>query len=217
LGGTKEFGEPRLGGDVPNGDPGGEPTKNLAGQSLWYRWTAPKSGPAKILTSGAGFKTVLGVFVGPEANNLFNAANPQNLGVISSTPNSLEFRVIGGETYSIAVDGEKGKVGDISLVVAQGPLISVTGNPNFGPRKIGSKTSKSITVRNLGTSTLKIRSVTLPNRYRAKLKKSIEPGKSASISVEFSPNAVKSFNGPITVNSNAVSGKNTVFVTGKGF
>jgi hypothetical protein len=85
---TKEVGEPDH-----VGDPGGA--------SVWYRWTAPKSGHTEIGACGGLFDTLLAVYTG----STVDALSPV---VLDSRPVPcfVNFTATAGTTYRIAVDGK---------------------------------------------------------------------------------------------------------------
>jgi hypothetical protein len=84
-GATKQVGEPEHGGD-----PGGA--------SVWYTWTAPMSGTARI-TACCGWPPLLGVYSG----GAVDALTPVPLG--PGAPVNATFAVEAGVEYRIAVDG----------------------------------------------------------------------------------------------------------------
>lgn len=83
---TKEPGEPDH-----VGDPGGA--------SVWYRWTAPRSGHAEV-GACASFNILLGLYTG----NAVNALAPVPL-ESRPVPCFVNFVATAGTTYRIAVDG----------------------------------------------------------------------------------------------------------------
>jgi len=86
-GADKEDGEPEHGGD-----PGGA--------SVWYSWTAPESGSARIHTCCSG-PEIVGVYAGDSLGALTPV--PPGDGLFPGDP---AFTVGAGTTYRIAVDGE---------------------------------------------------------------------------------------------------------------
>jgi hypothetical protein len=80
---TKESGEPKHAGDS-------------GGSSVWYSWTAPESGLARIGLC-CGTAQLLGVYTG----GAVNALTP-----VQSGKGSVEVSVTAGTTYRIAVDSE---------------------------------------------------------------------------------------------------------------
>jgi len=86
------------------------------GASLWWSWTAPKSGTVTISTSGSTFDTLLGVYTGDELATLKHiAANDDAEGHRSSI---VSFKVTAGTTYQIAVDGYRGATGIVKLSIS---------------------------------------------------------------------------------------------------
>jgi hypothetical protein len=81
---TKETGEPDHAGD-----PGGA--------SVWYRWTAPESGIARISVC-CSLRTLLGVYSGEAVG----ALSP-----VAADFERVEFAAVAGATYRIAVDGKR--------------------------------------------------------------------------------------------------------------
>jgi hypothetical protein len=100
-GGTRESGEPNHAAQ-----PGGS--------SVWWRWTAPRSGLVTVQTTGSTFDTVLAVYRGAQVAALTPVASNDDDpdGQLAS---SLAFTAQGGVTYQIAVDGYEGAWGDIRL------------------------------------------------------------------------------------------------------
>jgi len=105
AGARLETGEPQHGG------PGGH--------SIWFKWRAPANGAVAFDTAessddnGDPLDTLIAAYTGSALNAL------TRIGVNDNAPRSvngrLAFRVTGGFTYLIAVDGRDGAVGDINL------------------------------------------------------------------------------------------------------
>ena len=97
-GATREAGEPGHGGD-------------LAGASVWYRWTAPTSGAMRIFPCKAGFRPTLAVYTGSTLATLHLIGAPATLAPSLTGECQLGglggvgFDAVASETYSIAVDG----------------------------------------------------------------------------------------------------------------
>lgn len=89
---TSEAGEPDHGGIS-------------AGESVWYRWTAARSGLIRVDCSSS-FETVIAVYRGSSLAGL------EEVGVDRSGfqcgPPDLSFRAVGGAEYRIAVDAKAG-------------------------------------------------------------------------------------------------------------
>jgi hypothetical protein len=81
-------------------------------RSVWYRWTAPASGPVGVDTCGSDFDTILAVYRGSAVNVLGRVAFDDD----SCAPQSrARFFATAGTTYQIAVDGYGGDQGSIKL------------------------------------------------------------------------------------------------------
>jgi subtilisin family serine protease len=104
VGGSKEPGEPNHAG-------------NSGGKSVWWKWTAPTSGPWAISTAGSNFDTILGVYTGAAVNALTFVASDDNSGPGGSGSRVI-FTATAGTTYQIAVDGAFGASGGVSLSVS---------------------------------------------------------------------------------------------------
>jgi hypothetical protein len=99
IGTTKEPGEPAHAG-------------KQGGASVWYRWTAPRSGVAAVETGGSSFDTLLAVYTGADVAALTLVAEDDDaLGVQSR----VTFDAVAGVEYRIAVDGYGGATGDVVL------------------------------------------------------------------------------------------------------
>jgi hypothetical protein len=91
---TKQTGEPSHAG-------------NQGGASVWYSWVAPVSGRMKMNVCDQDFYSLFAVYTG----NAVNALTP-----VATLPGyfecQLEFNVVQGTTYKIAVDGHSGGGGE---------------------------------------------------------------------------------------------------------
>jgi hypothetical protein len=88
----------------------------LAQTSLWWTWTAPKSGQVQIDTIGSNFDTLLAIYNGL-AFPLVLVINDDQSG--GSGTSRVIFNAVGGTVYQIAVDGYGGLSGRIVLNLRQ--------------------------------------------------------------------------------------------------
>lgn len=107
-GATREAGEPGHEGD-------------LAGASVWYRWTAPASQAMRLFPCRAGFHPTLAVYAGSSLATLRSVGAPASLDASLTNEcqlggmGGIGFDAVAGETYSIAVDGLDGGWGRFQL------------------------------------------------------------------------------------------------------
>jgi hypothetical protein len=78
----------------------GEP--DYLSRTVWYRWTAPSSGPATFETCGSGFEAFSVAFTGDEVGTLTYVASSDDVCAWSSR---MHFAATAGVSYSIVVDG----------------------------------------------------------------------------------------------------------------
>ncbi len=83
---------------------------NNGGKSIWYRWTAPVSGPSTFNTQGSTFDTLLAVYTGSSLNTLAQVASNDN--IPGTNTSSVSFSAVAGTVYQIAVDGFQGDAGE---------------------------------------------------------------------------------------------------------
>jgi hypothetical protein len=87
----------------------GTHANNSGGNSIWYRWTAPYSGPATVSLLGSSFDTLLAVYRGSTLASLSSTIVDHNDDFDTSTLQSqVTFNATAGTTYRIAADGYNG-------------------------------------------------------------------------------------------------------------
>lgn len=105
----------------------GEPGSNGTTHSVWYRWTAPFSGPVTMDTCNSSFDTVLAVYTGFAVNGLTQVASDDDA---CTSPNAngsqLTFNAVAGTTYRVALRGFSGSEGTFTLNLKMPPQ-----NDNF--------------------------------------------------------------------------------------
>lgn len=136
---TAESGEPAHAGASPN-------------RSVWWKWTAPAGGDATFTTSGSGFDTVLAAYTGSTVGALASvAANNNESGSLTSS--KISFRAAAGTTYFLAVAGNAGATGAVSLnwsLVEPVADLAVTLVATPDPAEAGSDVTYTATVTNNG-------------------------------------------------------------------
>ena len=98
-----------------------------ANHSLWWTWTAPSNGIAWVEIGGK-WGTTLAIYTGSVVSELSPVAS--NIGYES---NLVEFRVVSGTTYQIALDSLYGDTGDISFGLF---FVPPPANDDFSHRKM---------------------------------------------------------------------------------
>ena len=110
------------------------------GNSLWYRWTAPRTGRFQIAAESNDFDPVLAVFTGTALNALTYAAENDNAAISAVHTGSLcTLEATAGVTYSIVVDSKSAAVsGQFVLTVVDSLWQAAAGDNVTGSPAIGS-------------------------------------------------------------------------------
>ncbi len=94
----------------------GEPGSNGTTHSVWYRWTAPFSGPVTMDTCSSSFDTFLDVYTGFSVGGLSPVASDDDA---CDSPNAngsrVTFNAVAGTTYRIRIRGFSGSEGTFTL------------------------------------------------------------------------------------------------------
>lgn len=102
-----------IGATLENGD-----RRSVAGVStshtVWYRWTAPFSGLARIDTCASDYDTILGVYTGSALGSLSRVTDNDDA---CGTGSKVTFNATENRTYHILVDGYSGSEGTFTLGV----------------------------------------------------------------------------------------------------
>jgi hypothetical protein len=99
---------------------------NAGGRSVWWSWTAPKSGKVTISTVGSDFDTLLAVYTGASLAALAPIASNDDAQT-RVRGSWVTFNAQSGVSYQIAVDGYAGDSGNIRLA------IKPDATPQFSP------------------------------------------------------------------------------------
>ena len=93
----------------------GEPEHGPDGSaSVWYRWTAPTTGPATFELRDSDFDTLLAVYTGASVDGLTRVAQDDN-DCPGEYASRVSFVASAGQEYRIAVDGAYGERGELVL------------------------------------------------------------------------------------------------------
>lgn len=150
VGATVEAGEPNHGGK-----PGGH--------SLWISWTAPTNGVVRFKTQASGFDTLLGTYRFVSTND----TTLDKLLLVASADDSegfdreseVEFGVVAGKSYEVAVDGYRGATGPIRLRWNFTPLSfeppTLLSTPADRAYNLGDAVSLTVGLTNVGSAQLR--------------------------------------------------------------
>jgi hypothetical protein len=105
---TKQLGEPDHAGGA-------------GGSSVWFKWTAPRSGTVSVDTCDSGFDTLLAVYTGAKLGSLSEVASNDEGGGSCAPRSKLSFAAVANTTYRIAVDGKGGVQGPLELHIDGAP------------------------------------------------------------------------------------------------
>jgi hypothetical protein len=141
VGATKQAGEPNHAG-------------NMGGASVWWTWTAPRSGTVRIDTcpGQTDFDTLLGVYTGNAVNSLNTVASSDD--ACGDFQSLVRFPANAGTTYRIAVDGFNfglgAEQGTIDLLITLAPTNDNRANAEAVPLN---NNQSSVSRDNLGATT----------------------------------------------------------------
>jgi len=147
-----------VGATTEQGEPDHLPDSSSIGErSVWYNWTAPRTGRVNMDTCTSDFDTALAAYTGSSIGSLSQLASndtrdPDSLQRVCDGPNidgsRVSFDVVEGTTYRIAVSGFNFSQGTFTLKTAYAPLP----NDNFADAQSVSGTSASTGGTNVGAT-----------------------------------------------------------------
>lgn len=88
-------------------------------ESVWQTWRAPDDGRYLIQTFGSDFDTVLGVYTGPNLNNLTTIGSNDDYNFPATLQSGVTVDTRANALYRIAVDGFAGADGNVVLNIAK--------------------------------------------------------------------------------------------------
>ena len=137
-----------------------------AGQSLWWRWTAPAAGQVGLDTLGSGYDTRLDVYTCASLGALAAVAGNDNAEP-TGTRSALRFQPVTGGSYRFAITSNNGSAGNANLAWSLNTAalanlsVSLVGPESAQP---GSVLNYTLTASNAGpqAATRVVASVVLP-------------------------------------------------------
>lgn len=113
---TRQSGEPKI-------------LNNAGGKSVWYRWTAVRSGPATIDTVGSSFDTMMAIYTGSWSSLKLVGSNDDVDFNNQNYRSRVSFSATAGTTYYVQVDGYNGANGTVRMNWAGTMPADTTGAP----------------------------------------------------------------------------------------
>ncbi|MGD1019857.1 MAG: choice-of-anchor D domain-containing protein [Verrucomicrobiia bacterium] len=95
-------------------------------------------------------------------------------------------------------------------------IIGLSGNLTFGNVITGTMVTATLTIANTGNTNLTVASISYPSGFSGAFSGVIMAGGATNVAVTFSPTALTSYGGTVTVNANQTSGMATITVSGTG-
>jgi alpha-tubulin suppressor-like RCC1 family protein len=179
-----------------------------------------------VWAAGSNYGGQLGIITDP----LYQSTPVQVISGVASISaggvHSLFLKADG--TVWAAGDNQYGQLGDgttterdtpVSIVVAppSGPVITLSGDLAFGQLTAGQSATRTLTIGNTGNAALTVMTIDYPPGFSGNwLGGTIAAGASKAVTVTFSPFIEQSYDGTVTVFSDAVSGTNTRGAYGVG-
>jgi copper(I)-binding protein len=181
------------------------------GQTVTATLTIVNTGNAALNVSGINYP--LG-FSGAWTGNI--AAGGSHDVMVTFAPTSVTTY---GGSITVNSDANSG-VGSISVsgsgMAGATRIIGVSGNLAFGSVQTGQTGMATLIVTNTGNATLHVSSIDYPPGFSGTWSDSIASGGSHTVVVTFTPTALTTYGGTVTVNSDATSGNNTINASGTG-
>ena len=174
------------------------------------------SGTLEISNSGFGRLAVSGIsypagFSGDWSSGIINQGQSQFV--------NLTFSPTAVQSYSgnISVTSDATSGTGTIAVSGQGTrLISVSGDLGFGNVTAYVPSQLDFTISNIGTMDLTVSGITYPSGFSGNWNGTIPPGASQSVTAFFTPTAVQSYGGNLSVASNATGGSGLLALSGTG-
>jgi hypothetical protein len=99
-------------------------------------------------------------------------------------------------------------------VQTQPSLSIINGLLSFGNVNVGDYKELTLSIKNTGTATLNVSSISLPSGYSGNYSGTIAPNNTQNVTIRFTPTAAQSYNGTLSVSSNA--GTQSIPISGTG-
>lgn len=129
-----------------------------------------------------------------------------------------------GATFTVSVSNGAGSAtSNAAKLTVSAATLALSANPttlSFGSVNVGSNSAQSVTFTNSGNSNITVSNVTVSgagfNATGVSAGQTLAPGKTASLSVTFTPGSSGTLTGSVTVTSNAANSPMSVTLSGTG-
>lgn len=183
------------------------------GQTATLSATISNTGDVPLVVSGVTYPTG---FSGNYSGSTIAAGG--------STSFNVTFSPTLVQAYSGSINFTSNKTSGTSTLAVSGTgtasatkIVQLSGNMAFGSVLDGTTLTKALTITNSGNATLAVTDVTLPSGYDSDWTAGdILAGASQIANITFSPVAATTYNGDVTVVSDATGGTDTKAITGTG-
>jgi len=125
------------------------------------------------------------------------------------------YSAVGGN-LTAAVAGLEKTAQSLDAIKNEFRVISLSGNLALGSVALNSNSTQTLMITNKGFGKLNVSGITYPSGFTGAWRGEIAPGGSQNVVVKFSPTQLKTYNGAISIASDATSGNNTLPVSGTG-
>ncbi|MEO8669752.1 MAG: PKD domain-containing protein [Tahibacter sp.] len=88
--------------------------------SVWWKWTAPQAGLARVDLAGTNYATLVAIYTGTDLTQLIPVAS-NNDASVGVTTSRVDFPAVPGVTYVIAVVDQAGTGGNVALHLTLNP------------------------------------------------------------------------------------------------
>ena len=139
-----------------------------------------------------------------------------------SQPVTVTFSPVSATSYSGTVTVNSDMTSGVNTIATSGTgtavtkIISLSGNLAFGNVTVGSTPQTTLTINNIGNSTMTVSSINYPSGFSGSWSGTITSGGSQPVTATFSPVSATSYGGTVTVNSDYTSGVYTIAASGTG-
>ena len=174
------------------------------------------NGTLEISNSGFGRLAVSGIsypagFSGDWSSGIINQGQSQFVNVTFS-PTAVQSY---SGNISVASDATSG-TGMISVSGEGARLIALSGDLSFGNVTVNVPSQLDFTISNTGTMDLTVSGISYPSGFSGNWSGTIAPGGSQSVTAFFTPTALQSYGGNLSIASNATGGSGLLALSGTG-